>query len=109
MAAAVNRRARLHFIDSGISDTIDRTGILIFVSTLEKQAVIIADRGINDKVQQDTWSTIVNQLTKDIPVRGLAPAIISSVSSCGEILGTHIEKRRDDTNELNNHPEELGR
>jgi uncharacterized membrane protein len=40
---------------SGIHFTEHRTGVLIFASVAERYAEIVADSGINAKVQPDVW------------------------------------------------------
>lgn len=47
--ACVTRRAFRHFAESGVYDTNEHSGILIFVSYIERQVRIIADRGIAEK------------------------------------------------------------
>ncbi len=106
MDAAVQKRALLHFIESGVCNTIDRTGILIFISMLEKKAVILADHGINEKVEPGTWDSIVHDLTEAISGGHLASGIVSSVENCGNILSRHITRRKDDKDELDNRPME---
>ncbi len=107
MELAVQKRALLHFIESGACDTVDRTGILIFISMLERKAVILADQGINKKVEPGTWDKIVHDLTLSISHGALTDGIIASVEDCGKILTQHITRRKDDTDELDNRPQEL--
>ena len=109
MDEAVRRRANRHFMESGAYDTLDQTGILIFVSILEKRVELIADRGINSKVEADTWNGIVASLGDGISRGVLADAMVKAVKECGEILASNIERRQNDTNELDDRPEELGK
>ncbi|MCG8478476.1 MAG: hypothetical protein MI724_05215 [Spirochaetales bacterium] len=104
---AVARRARRHFVDSGTYDTVDQTGILIFVSILERRVELIADRGINRQVAPDTWSGIVGRLTDGIRGGKLADALVEAVSACGEVLEGRVTRRSDDTNELTDRPDQL--
>ena len=107
MAAAVQARARRHFMEAGVHDTLDHTGILIFVSLLERRVELIADRGINEKVDPETWTSIVNGMISKISAGKIADAIVEAVKECGDILAKKVERRQNDTNELGNAPEEL--
>ncbi|WP_319561481.1 TPM domain-containing protein [Marispirochaeta sp.] len=107
MTAAVQARARRHFMEAGVYDTLDHTGILIFVSLLEQQVELIADRGINEKVKQKTWKSIVDEMTRTIAAGKPADALVKAVAECGAILAENIERRQQDKNELGDAPEEL--
>ena len=50
------------FIKLGMNKTIDHTGVLIFVLFKDKVFEIIADEGINDKINQDKWDLIIFQM-----------------------------------------------
>ena len=107
MAAAVQARAWRHFMEAGVHDTLDHTGILIFVSLLERRVELIADRGINEKVDPETWTSIVNGMISKISAGKITDAIVEAVKECGDILAQKVERRQNDTNELGNAPEEL--
>lgn len=96
----VSRRAMLFFGEAGLFDTKDRTGILIFVSMREKRVELIADRGINDKVAADTWTSVVDALVEDIKKGKMVEGLVKAVESCGERLIEHFPIAPDDRNEL---------
>ena len=54
----IDELAKEEFLSLGMSDTRDRTGILIYVLLGEKQFYILADEGINKKVEQATWDNV---------------------------------------------------
>jgi putative membrane protein len=109
MAEAVRRRALRHFMESGTYDTRDRTGVLIFVSVLERRVELIADRGITEQVEQERWDAIVADLTEGIATGNAGVALAEAVRSVGKILGDTVDRRPDDTNELPDGPTELER
>lgn len=109
MAEAVARRARRHFMESGVYDTVDRTGVLIFVSELERRVELIADRGINEQVDATVWQSIVSDLTAGIRAGRSAEALATAVARCGDTLEGRVVRRGDDTNELPDHPDQLER
>lgn len=109
MAAAVQARARRYFIEAGVHDTLDQTGILIFVSLLERRVELIADRGINAKVDPEIWNKIVDRMIGKISAGELTEAMVEAIHECGDILAEKIERRQNDSNELGDAPEELER
>ncbi len=100
---AVYRRAMRHFIESGVYDTKENSGILIFVSLLEKQVRIIADRGICEKVDQSKWNDIASKLAKGFsPKSGIATkqALLDAVSECSSLLQINFPPLKENPNEL---------
>ncbi len=109
MADAVRNRALRHFVESAAYDTVDRTGVLLFISILERRVELIADKGINAKVAPDTWDRIVSSLIRGIGEKQTAEAIVSAVKEIGIVLAEHVPPRPDDENELTDGPTELGK
>ncbi len=103
----VYERALLHFMESGISYTRDRTGILIFISLLEHRVVLLADSGINEKIEQSSWQNIVNQVTAGVKQGNFSDHLVQAIKDCGALLAEHFPIKDDNTNELPNAIEEL--
>jgi putative membrane protein len=59
MWTRAHAEAMHQFLAQGIHLTEHRTGVLIFASVAERYAEIVADSGINAKVQPDVWSKAV--------------------------------------------------
>ena len=102
MKKKVEDRAYLHFIKAGLTETRDRTGILIFISNLERRVVIIADKGINDKIEQDVWGKFLDIIVSGIKRNNLTDSLVSVIKRSGHILEEHFPIKPDDTNELSN-------
>jgi putative membrane protein len=102
MEDEVQEAALTAFYRQGLAATRDRTGILIFVSLFERRACVLADKGINDKVQPGAWKELVDLVAQGFGSRAPAEAICRAVTRCGEVLSTHFPVRPDDTNELRN-------
>jgi len=68
---------------------------------------LIADRGINEKVEPEILNSIVNKMISRISAGEITDAIVDAVQECGDILAEKIERRQNDSNELGNAPEEL--
>ncbi len=93
-------RALTHFIESETCYTKDRTGILIFISELERKVILIADKGISQKIPQVRWDGIVEEIILGIKENMIVDAISSAVIECGNILTEHFPIAIDDENEL---------
>ena len=109
MTRAVRNRAMRHFTESAAYDTVDRTGVLLFISVLERRVELLADRGINAVVAPDTWDRIVSALVRGIKDGKTAESIETAVREIGTVLAEHVPPRPDDENELSDGPVELGR
>jgi len=96
----VNRRALLFFGESGLFDTKDRTGVLIFISLREKRVELLADSGINAHVPQEAWNGIVENLLSKLKENNIVDGMVEAVESCGEMLIEHFPIQPDDENEL---------
>jgi putative membrane protein len=96
----VYRRAMLHFTESGTFNTRDRTGILFFISLREQMVEIIADEGINSKVEQAVWDGVLAGLLASIKEGRAADGLEKTVLECAEILEKHFPVKNDDVNEL---------
>lgn len=99
---AVDRFALASFTEQGLHHTKDHTGILVLVSLLEHQVEILADRGINEKVEPGTWDQITNTLTTGIKTGNACDAFCKAIARCGEILAAHFPRQADDSDELPN-------
>jgi putative membrane protein len=102
IAEAVHTLALASFAQHGLHYTRDHTGILILVSLLEHRVEVLADRGINEKVQAGTWQEIVTIVTNGLKSKQAADAYCRAIQRCGEILAAHFPRRPDDKDELPN-------
>ncbi|NOQ41669.1 MAG: hypothetical protein GQ563_04115, partial [Desulfuromusa sp.] len=59
LTAEVKEKALVSFLEQGLHETRDRTGILILISLFEHRVQVLADSGINEKVPEHTWEEIV--------------------------------------------------
>ena len=96
----VHRRALVHFTESGAVNTRDRTGILFFISLRERRVELIADEGINAKVEPSEWNGIINILIAEIKKGNAAEGLERAIMDCSGILEKHFPVKNDDINEL---------
>ena len=99
--------ARRQFLENNLHHTSGETGVLIFVSVAERYVEIIADRGINEKVEQTQWQVIVDQFIEAIKKNEVLKGYADAVNACGEILIQHVPASKE-KNELPNRLVVLG-
>jgi putative membrane protein len=97
---AIARATLTEFMTNGLGNTRDRTGIIIYISLMEKRVQIYADSGINSKVSDGTWTKPVQMIVTGIKENRFTEALIEALEYCGSILTEHCPPRPDDTNEL---------
>jgi putative membrane protein len=102
IADAVHTRSLAAFTGHGLHYTKAHTGILILASLLERRVVILADRGIHEKVEDGTWDEIVNTITESLKSGNGCDGFCNAIERCGEILARHFPRSADDRDELPN-------
>jgi putative membrane protein len=101
MDEQVSLRAEAAFMREQVFATRDRTGVLIFVSFLERRVRVIADSGIHAKAALGTWDGVVAKVVDGMKAGRPADGIVEAVTLCGDLLRQHgFTARPDDTNEL---------
>jgi putative membrane protein len=99
-AASTRAAAREAFVDQNISCTRDRTGILIYISTFEKRAQVVADIGILRRENDDQPAAAIAKIENVIANGGSLEAFEQAVREFGQWLANSLPPRIDDTNEL---------
>ena len=98
----VEEAAVTQFFDQDLYRTRDENGVLVLISVFERRVWMLADRGINAKVQQNQWDDIVTMITDGIKQQRAADAICAAVEKIGDLLEAYFPIKPDDTNELKN-------
>ncbi len=99
---SVRELAEEEFFKLGIDKTRDNTGILIFILLEDRQFYVLADKGINEKVEPKTWDSIKDEMQKMFLKGNFSKGIIHGVEEVGKILSAHFPIKPDDTNEISN-------
>ncbi|HEY2986164.1 MAG TPA: TPM domain-containing protein [Candidatus Binatia bacterium] len=102
VAEAVHLRGLAAFTAHGLHYTKAHTGILIFVSLFERRVVVLADKGINEKVPPGTWDEIVRIIASGLKSGQGCAAFSAAIEECGKILAEHFPRAPDDQDELKN-------
>ena len=99
----VDQRAEIEFYELEMSQTQDRTGILLFVSLMEHRAVVLADHSIAEKLDAEIWQELVDLMIQGVKRGDLAAGMTQAIQRCGELLSPHFPVASDDINELRDH------
>lgn len=92
------QRAMQVFHEQGLAQTRDRAAVLLFVSYLERMAIVLADEGIKGKVDAAAWARVRDKLAEGARRRSAAP-IIAAVEEVGSWLASHFPKTAQDRDE----------
>ncbi|MBT3235819.1 MAG: hypothetical protein HN353_07700 [Bdellovibrionales bacterium] len=95
-----HQRAIQIFHEHQVSMTRDRTGIMIFISLLERRVLVLADAGINQQVAANYWDQLVATLVGRIKEGREIEGIIEAIEECGKALSNSFPRKDDDTNEI---------
>ncbi|HSC88783.1 MAG TPA: TPM domain-containing protein [Polyangiaceae bacterium] len=95
------------FIELGLRETRDRSGVLLLVCEAEHRVRVLADRGIDERVESGAWQHVVDELIAALRAGRPAEGLVRATEQLGAILAQHCPPRADDTNELPNEVREI--
>ncbi len=101
-ALEAEHRAQAEFFASDLRTTTGRTGVLLFVSMLERRAVILADEAIVAKFDSSAWTETLEGLISSIKNGQMGSGYTMAIKSIGSHLEKHFPIASDDRNELSN-------
>ena len=105
MLNKVMSKARVVFLEKEVFQTVDRTGILIYISVLEHQVVVLGDTGISSVVKPEQWENVVSHITSGIKQKAICGGILNAIADCKKLLlESKFDVKPDDKNEL---PDEI--
>jgi putative membrane protein len=94
----VVRAARATFIERGIHRTRDHSGLLVYISWLEREVVLVADTGIEPALAGNPGADATRTLTAAMADGGAAVA--RELGRLAPGLAAGLPRRADDVNEL---------
>jgi putative membrane protein len=103
MRKYAHRNAAAQFLAVNAHGTGGRTGVLIFVSLLERYCEIIGDTAIAKKVPHVTWAAIIDEMRPSLRSGNLTDALVHAVERCGHELAKHFPPGAENPNELPDH------
>ncbi len=87
---AVRERAFYAFFQKGAHKTDEQTGILIFISILERKVWVLADKGIHGKVAHDFLRDLAGEVATGIKEDRAMDALCGVIQKCGAELARHF-------------------
>jgi uncharacterized membrane protein len=98
-------RTKEIFFKLKMNETAERNGTLIYVAVKDKQAAVLGDEGIHQKVGQKYWEDVVNKMLMQFRNQKLADGICQGIHDLGEALKFYFPYNSStDKNEL---PDEI--
>jgi putative membrane protein len=99
-ARAVDGRIKQLFIERGLTETRDRSAVLILISEAEHRVQILADRGIHVCLPADHWNGEVRSIVQAIRRGEAAAGLSGAINSIGAKLAEHFPPLANNANEL---------
>ncbi|WP_296946960.1 TPM domain-containing protein [uncultured Massilia sp.] len=98
------QRALALFADYGIWDTEENCGVLIYVNLAEHKVDIVADRGIDRRIDAATWQAVCATLTQGFARGDFHGATLAAVGQVNDLLRRHFPANGGRANELPDQP-----
>ncbi|MDO9116678.1 MAG: TPM domain-containing protein [Nitrospira sp.] len=94
-------RAERAFAQHAISQTCERTGVLIMLSILEKQIYVLPDRSLAGLVSAERWKQVVQAAVERLRDGDIPGGLSHAIHACGGVLADACPARPgDNPNEL---------
>ena len=99
-------RQRAHSVFSSLRvwDTEHNSGVLIYVQLVDRSIEIVADRGINARVEQQQWDAICRRMEAAFREQRFAQGALNGIEEITSILVQHFPPRGANPNELLDKP-----
>jgi putative membrane protein len=97
--ALFNRTQQL-FIERGVTETRQRSGVLIVIAEAERKVRLLADRGIHQQMGDDGWREQLAPLLLSMRQGRYADGVVQLLTRLGDVLALHFPVAADDVNEL---------
>lgn len=98
--AEVQNAAFAAFFEERLYKTKDDNGILVYISLLERRAWILADSGINERIESEKWGDALQLITEGIKEGHACDSLCEAITMIGDILEEEFPIQSDDQNEL---------
>ena len=100
--------ARAIFLDHGLALTDEQCGVMFFVAAAERYVEIIADRGIDRKVEAELWQKIIDDFTAAVRSGNVEAGFVAALTALGSIMARHYPaKAEENPNQVSNRLIEL--
>ncbi|MBI4191783.1 MAG: TPM domain-containing protein [Betaproteobacteria bacterium] len=101
---SARQRADAVFSSLRVWDTAHNSGVLIYVQLVDRRIEIVADRGINARVEQQQWDAICRRMEAAFRERRFEHGALKAIEEITALLARHFPPREVNPNELPNRP-----
>lgn len=98
----VETAARSVFVERRVHSTSGRTGILLYLSLLEREAVLVADLAVEALAATDAWRVAAGEIESAMRRGASGIEVAAKVSGLAAVLGPVLPRSEDDVDELSN-------
>jgi uncharacterized membrane protein len=98
------QRALALFADYGVWNTEDNCGVLLYVNLAEHKIEIVADRGIDRKIDKATWRDVCRTMAEGFGHGQYHDSTLAAIEQVNTLLRTHFPSDGARPNELPDHP-----
>lgn len=98
--SVAEEQAFQEFYANGLHKTEAATGVLIFVSLLEHRVIVMADEGINAKVDDNFWAETDGVILQGIGNGSLRDGLVAGIDRAGDCLAEFFPWVEGDRNEI---------
>jgi putative membrane protein len=96
----VEAAARCTFLEKRVHGTAGRTGILLYVSVLEREAAVVTDLGLETLTATESWQRAISAIQDGVRQGEDGIRIAERVRTLATILGPALPCAADDVDEL---------
>ena len=97
-------RAREVFAQQGVWNTQENNGVLIYVLLADRKVEIVADRGVDAKVDPGEWRAICDAMDLQFHAGRFEPGALEGVRGVSALLARHFPSSGEERNELGDRP-----
>jgi len=98
------QRALAMFAECGVWDTEDNCGVLIYVNLAERKVDIVADRGIDRRIDAATWQAVCDTMTAGFAQGNFHDSTLAAIAQVNALLQMHFPANGSRPNELPDRP-----
>jgi len=96
----VETAARSTFVERRVHGTTGRTGILLYVSVLEREAAFVADLGVEPLAATDGWRRAVGEIEQAVRAKEDGIAVAARLRGLAALLEPVLVRGENDVDEL---------
>ena len=97
-------RAREVFALQGVWNTQENNGVLIYVLLADRRVEIVADRGIDARVQPSDWEAVCRMMEKEFRAANFEAGALAGIDAVSDLLARHFPGSGKRPNELEDRP-----